>query len=196
METTSTTLRWALLLMATYPQIQEKVRAEIVEQIGRDRLPQYADRAVLPFTEAVLCEVHRFVSVVPSGIARSAERETRVREYTIPKDSLIIVNLYAVHRQAELWPDPHHFNPEANFINLSNGKMELKNTEFLVPFGVGKRQCLGEPLARQEQFLFFVGVLQQFRISAVKGKTLPPVSECVPGVTRQPLPHELHFSLL
>ena len=196
METTSTTLRWALLLMASYPEIQEKVRAEIFEQIGRERLPQYADRSLLPFTEAVLCEVHRFVSIVPSGIAHSAERETRVRGYTIPKDSMIIVNLYAVHRQANLWPDPHHFNPEVNFVKRSNGKVELKNTEFLVPFGVGKRQCLGEPLARQEQFLFFVGLLQRFRVSPVKELTLPPVSKCVSGVTRQPLPHELHFSLV
>lgn len=196
METTSTILRWTFLLMATYPEIQEKVRAEIFERVGRERLPKYADRSLLPFTEAVICEVHRFASIVAGGVPRSAERQTRVREYTIPKDSLIIVNLYAVHRQADLWPDPEHFNPEANFLKQSNGKYELINTSFLVPFGIGKRQCVGEIMGRQEVFIFFAGLLQQFRIAPVEGKPLPSVYECVVTAVREPKPFSIQFSPL
>ena len=78
METTTTTLQWALLLLATSPDVQEAARVEILEAIGTERLPALADRAKLPYTEAVICEVQRFASIVPLGVAHVATRNTNV----------------------------------------------------------------------------------------------------------------------
>ena len=99
-------------------------------------------------------------------------------DYAIPKDTVVLTNLYAVHRQKNLWPAPDRFDPEANFVRRVEFKaaeqkgvsvkqkgssfVEVVLTENLVPFGVGRRQCLGESLARQELFLFLVGLLQRF----------------------------------
>ena len=66
------------LLLATTPDVQEAVRAEILETIGNERLPALADRARLLYTEAVICEVQRFGSIVPMALAHVASRDPQV----------------------------------------------------------------------------------------------------------------------
>ena len=127
--------------------------------------------------------------------------------YAIPKGASMITNLYAVHRQKDLWPAPDSFDPEANFVrrrdpSVSEGAdgeseqsnaVEVVRTENLVPFGVGRRQCLGESLARQELFLFLVGLLQHFLIVPDPSYPLPSIHNCVPGLVRKPLPFLVRF---
>lgn len=90
---------------------------------------------------------------------------------------------YAIHHDPSIWPDPDNFNPEANFTkaNSETGALELTRTEFLLPFGIGRRVCLGEALARQELLIFFAGLMQHFHIVPVsvngKTQTLPPIDK-------------------
>ena len=94
-ETTADTLRWAFLILAQRPDVQERVRAEVHERIGRERAPRYADRNALRYTEAVLNEVHRFASIVPTSTAHRAMRDIELRGYFIPEDSIVHPNLCA-----------------------------------------------------------------------------------------------------
>ena len=71
--------------------------------------------------------------------------------------------------------------------------VEVVRTENLVPFGVGRRQCLGESLARQELFLFLVGLLQRFRITPDPSYPLPSIYTCQPGFVRKPFPFRVRF---
>ncbi|PAV57904.1 hypothetical protein WR25_23815 [Diploscapter pachys] len=64
METTSVTLRWAIIYMLQNPGVQEKVRSEIIKQIGNDRLPTMNDRQSMPYTQAMLYETQRFANLV------------------------------------------------------------------------------------------------------------------------------------
>ena len=175
LETTSTTLRWAILLMTLYPEIQMRVRQEIHQKIGHEKFPFASDRQELRFTEATLLEIQRFASLVPNSIPRRAMKDINLFGYDIPKNSLIFSNTYAVHRDPKLWPDPEHFNPEAIFthLNSTTGELEIVNTEYLMAFGVGRRTCLGESLARQELWIFFVGLLQRFQFVADPSNPLP-----------------------
>ncbi|XP_072021851.1 cytochrome P450 2J4-like [Amphiura filiformis] len=75
-ETTATTLRWALLYMMKYPDVQRQVQQEIDNKVGRDRLPQLSDIPNLPFTGATLLEIQRIVTVVPSGVVHCAAEAT------------------------------------------------------------------------------------------------------------------------
>uniref|UniRef100_A0A8C9ZN86 Uncharacterized protein n=1 Tax=Sander lucioperca TaxID=283035 RepID=A0A8C9ZN86_SANLU len=86
-ETTSTTLRWAFLYMAKYPEIQAKVQAEIDRVIGQSRQPSMEDRANLPYTDAVLQEIQRFGNVIPLSLPRVTDRDIQLGGYTIPKVS-------------------------------------------------------------------------------------------------------------
>uniref|UniRef100_A0A3B4H4J6 Uncharacterized protein n=1 Tax=Pundamilia nyererei TaxID=303518 RepID=A0A3B4H4J6_9CICH len=86
-ETTSTTLRWAFLYMAKYPEIQEKVQAEIDREIGESRQPSMEDRANLPYTDAVIHEVQRIGNIAPLGVPHVTNRDVELGGYSVPKVS-------------------------------------------------------------------------------------------------------------
>ncbi|XP_055978278.1 cytochrome P450 2J2-like [Sorex fumeus] len=156
-ETTSTTLRWGLLYMALYPDIQEKVHAEIDRVIGQMQQPSMALRESMPYTHAVVHEVQRMGNIIPLNVPRAAAADTTLNGYHIPKGTLVLTNLITLHRDPAEWATPDTFNPE-HF--LENGK--FKKREDFLPFSIGKRACLGEQLARTELFVFFTSLMQKF----------------------------------
>ncbi|XP_058160700.1 cytochrome P450 2J2-like [Dasypus novemcinctus] len=156
-ETTSTTLRWALLYLAINPEIQEKVQAELDRVIGPMQQPSMADRERLPYTNAVIHEVQRMANIIPLNGPREVSADTTVAGYYLPKGTMIMTNLTALHRDPAEWATPDTFNPE-HF--LENG--EFKKKESFLPFPIGKRACPGEQLARSELFIFLTSLMQKF----------------------------------
>nr|XP_015211234.1 PREDICTED: cytochrome P450 2J2-like [Lepisosteus oculatus] len=75
-ETTTTSLRLALLYMIKYPDIQKKVQAETDRVIGKERQPSMADRVHLPYTDAVIHETQRYGNTVPLNAPRMANKDT------------------------------------------------------------------------------------------------------------------------
>lgn len=179
-ESVATTLRWGLLYMLHYPDIQKKVQAEIDREIGPFRQPASADRANLPYTDAVIHEIQRHGNIVPLGFPRMTQKDTALGGYVIPKGTIVTTSLGSVLYDKNEWETPDAFKPE-HFLD-SEGKF-LKRDAFLA-FSAGKRGCLGEPLAKQELFLFFATLLQRFTFSAVPGEL--PSLEPVMGFTYSP----------
>ena len=132
-ETTSTTLQWAVLYMMANPEIQDHVQKEIDSVVGRNRLPRLADKDDLPYTAATLLEIQRIVTVAPLGVAHSCGEETTLEGYTIPKGSIVVPNLWAVHHDPDIWDEPDKFKPE-RFLD-ANGC--LQEREELIPFSTG-----------------------------------------------------------
>ncbi|XP_013863208.1 cytochrome P450 2U1 [Austrofundulus limnaeus] len=182
-DTTTNSVLWTLLYMALYPDVQDKVQAELDEVVGRRRLPSLTDKGSLPFTEAAIMEVQRLAVVVPLSIPHMASETTEFRGYTIPKGTVIVPNLYSVHRDPAVWDDPDTFNPK-RFLD-DEGKLDKK--EFFVPFGIGRRVCMGEKLAKMELFLTVSGLLQAFRFRLPEGKP-PPSLQGRFGLTLAPSP--------
>ncbi|XP_072125186.1 cytochrome P450 2H2-like isoform X2 [Mobula birostris] len=87
METTSTTLRWVMLLMMKYPQIQEKVHDEINTVIGSQRFPRTEDRKNLPYTNAVIHEIQRFANILPLNLMHSTTEDLNFKGYFLPKST-------------------------------------------------------------------------------------------------------------
>ncbi|KAM6219189.1 cytochrome P450 2J2-like [Rhynchocyon petersi] len=182
-ETTSTTLRWALLYMALNPEIQEKVQAEIERVLGQSP-PSTANRELMPYTNAVIHEVQRMANIIPLNVPREVTFDTTVAGYYLPKGTLILTNLTALHRDPKEWATPDTFNPE-HF--LENG--QFKKREDFLPFSIGQRVCLGEQLARTELFIFFIAFLQKFTFR-------PPPNEKLSlnfraGITISPVSHRI-----
>ena len=133
-ETSATTLRWSLLYMITYPEIQVRVQKEIDSVVGRNRLPKWADRLQLPYTEAVLLEIQRLSTAVPLGLPHVTSGDTQLAGYDVPKGSLIISNIWAVHHDPDVWTEPDQFKPE-RFLD-ADGK--LRHKEEFLPFSTGQ----------------------------------------------------------
>ncbi|NWS07754.1 CP2J2 protein, partial [Motacilla alba] len=183
-ETTSSTLRWALLFMATHPEIQAQVQAEIDAVIGQARPPALEDRNNLHYTNAVIHEVQRKGNVIPFNVPRMASQDTYVDGYYIPKGTGVMANLSSLLFDENEWKTPKSFNPE-HF--LKDGKF-WKN-EYFLPFSMGKRACLGELLARSELFLFFTSLLQKFTFKAPPDTTLS--LQPFIGITLAPQPYKI-----
>ncbi|CAG2170900.1 unnamed protein product, partial [Oppiella nova] len=160
---------WLLLLSAKYSEHQKRIHEEIDSVVGRDRSPCYADRLHMPFTQAFINESFRYKTIVPLNLLRRTLEDTSVLGHFIPKDTIIMANIWAVHNDPKIWHNPDQFNP-SRFMS-SDGKEVLKN-EALIPFSYGKRSCVGETLARVEVFLYFASLLQKYTISAANDEVL------------------------
>ncbi|XDV12375.1 hypothetical protein PO909_001069 [Leuciscus waleckii] len=186
-DTTATTLRWSLLLMAKYPEIQAKVQDEIDREIG-GRQPVVEDRKNLPYTDAVIHETQRFANIVPLGSPRQTTCDVHLNGFLIKKGTSVFALLVSVLRDENEWETPDSFNPR-HFLN-KQGQF-VKKDAFL-PFSAGRRACPGESLARMELFLFFTSLLQHFRFTPSPGVSeddldLTPVV----GFTLNPAPYKL-----
>ncbi|XP_072020581.1 cytochrome P450 2J4-like [Amphiura filiformis] len=184
-DTTATTLRWGLLYMIKYPEIQAKVQQEMDAVVGRMRMPQWADRLCLPYTEAVLLEIQRIATIARLGFPHVAFEDTKLAGYDIPKGTYVVSNIWAVHHDPDVWAEPDQFKPE-RFLD-EDGK--LRQREEFMPFSTGHRVCLGENLAKMEMFLFFTYILHSFILTKPDANSIS--MEGVSGGTFSPKPYEI-----
>ncbi|XP_045473904.1 cytochrome P450 18a1 [Harmonia axyridis] len=181
METIKNTLRWAVLFMLHHPDKMEAVREELDAVVGRDRLPTLEDMPYLPVTESTILEVLRKSSIVPMGTTHAPTRDVKLNGFHIPQDVQVVPLLHAVHMDPALWDEPEKFNP-SRFVN-AEGK--VVKPEFFLPFGVGRRVCLGEIMARMELFLFFSNFIHSFDVSVPEDEPLPSLTG-IAGITISP----------
>ncbi|GLD57004.1 cytochrome P450 2K1-like protein [Lates japonicus] len=186
-ETIAATMRWALLLMAKYPKIQDQVQEELSRVIG-SRQVQVEDRKNLPFTNAVIHETQRLANVAPLGLPHKTTQDVTFQGHFIKKGTTVYPLLTSVLYDESEWERPHSFYP-AHFLD-KDGKF-VKRDAFM-PFSAGRRVCLGESLARMELFLFFTTLLQHFRFSPPPGVSADEL-DLTPrvGFTLNPSPHKL-----
>ncbi|XP_068220852.1 cytochrome P450 2L1-like [Palaemon carinicauda] len=167
--TVSATTKWTVFFLAKYPEIQKRVQKEIDSVVPRDELPSLEHRDRLPYVDAFIHEVMRVSSVAPLGGPHANYAEMELDGYRIPKGSVLIGNLEACHKDPRYWEKPNEFYPE-HFLD-ENGKFYVRKEGFM-PFGTGRRLCIGEALARMELFYFITALIQNFTFSPPDGEKL------------------------
>ncbi|XP_064082744.1 cytochrome P450 18a1-like [Macrobrachium nipponense] len=187
-ETVKTCLLWSLVFLLNHPHVASKVQAELDSIVGRSRMPTLDDQQHMPYTEATICEVLRRSSIVPLGTSHATSRETTLGEYTIPKGATVIPLLYACHMNPQYWTDPEEFNP----LRFIDAEGNVKKPEHFLPFGVGRRMCLGHVLAKSQLFLYFTSILHVFNISCPENEPLPSMEGDL-GTTLTPKPFKICF---
>ncbi|KAL3857426.1 hypothetical protein ACJMK2_012098 [Sinanodonta woodiana] len=185
-ETTGTSLDWALLYMVCYPNIQAICQKEIDQVVGFSHHVGLSDRGKLDYVEATLLEVQRISNTLAFSLPHICNKDTKLCGYDIPKDAIVIANLYSAHTDPKYWPEPEKFRPE-RFLD-DNGKLTRKDG--LIPFGDGPRICIGEPLAKMELFLFFTNLIQRFTFTSV-GPRSQISKRGIQALTLTPLPYKV-----
>ncbi|KAJ8713461.1 hypothetical protein PYW07_013831 [Mythimna separata] len=170
METVSNTAVFMLLHVVCNDDVQRRLHEEIDDVIGPLRAPTLSDRARMVYTEAVLLESLRISSVAAMGIPHMALEDARLGNYIIPKGTFILLSMFDLHNGGH-WKDPETFRPERFITKEGN----LIQDEWLMPFGTGKRRCIGEGLARSELFMFLTHILQKFRLKIPDGDITPSI---------------------
>ncbi|CAG9759473.1 unnamed protein product [Ceutorhynchus assimilis] len=190
METIKSSLQWAVLFMLHNPEHMKAVQEELDQVVGRQRLPKLEDLAYLPVTESTILEVLRISSIVPMGTTHSPIRDIKLNGFHLPRHAQVVPLLHAVHMDPTLWKEPEKFDP-SRFVN---GEGKVHKPEYFLPFGVGRRMCLGEVLARMEIFLFLSSLLHSFNVCVPEGETLPNLKG-IAGVTISPKPYRVCLKL-
>ncbi|KAM5164345.1 cytochrome P450 2K1-like [Mantella aurantiaca] len=184
MESVATVLRWGLLLMMKYPEIQKNVQDEIEKVIGSGE-PCLLHRKQMPYTDAVIHEILRFGNIAPTSVPHSTTNDVTLKGFFIPKGTHVITLLYSALKDKEHFEKPEEFYPQ-HFLD-SKGNF-VKNEAF-IPFSAGKRSCAGENVAKMELFLFFTTLLQNFTFQVPMGAKLDLTGDA--GFTIAPLRHEI-----
>ncbi|XP_048194606.1 cytochrome P450 2C5-like isoform X2 [Perognathus longimembris pacificus] len=188
-ETTSTTLRYGLLLLMKHPHVTAKVKEEIDHVIGRHRSPCMKDRSQMPYTDAVIHEIQRYIDLVPMNLPHEVTRDIKFRGYFIPKGTTIVTSLTSVLHDHKEFPNPGTFDP-GHFLDKSGN---FKKSDYFMPFSSGKRVCAGEGLARMELFLFLTTILQNFNLKALMDPQDLNTRPVVNGFVSVPPPYQLCF---
>ncbi|OQV14913.1 Cytochrome P450 2U1 [Hypsibius exemplaris] len=192
-ETTTTTVLWALIYMVLHPNIKKRVQDEIDAVVTANQQVRLEHRGLLRYTEATILEVQRLASAFPlNGARRTNFEDMEIGGFHVPARSIIVVNTYAIHRDPKYWPDPLQFNPE-RFLDPVTGN--VKNPPGFLPFGIGKRSCIGEPLAKMEVYIFFANIMKDFDFQPVGAFNVDPENfSKASTVIRAPLNFELQFA--
>ncbi|CAN4099800.1 unnamed protein product [Withania somnifera] len=165
-DTSAITTEWAMAELLRKPEALNKVRLEIIEQIGTERPVKESDIGKLPYLEAVVKETMRLHPAAPLLLPRKALNDTEVFGYTVPKDSQVFVNAWAIGRDPKSWIRPLEFLPERFF----ESNLDYKGRDFeYIPFGAGRRICPGMPLAIRMVNLMLASIIQPFNWKLPKG---------------------------
>ncbi|XP_077137640.1 cytochrome P450 2G1-like [Ranitomeya variabilis] len=159
-ETTAITISFGFLILARYPELQDKVHKEIDQVIGREKEPRADDRKHMQYTNAFIHELQRYGDVMPLGAPRCTTKHVNINGYSIPKGTEVIAMLTTVLRDPSQFEKPeefyvNHFLDENNTFKKNNASM---------PLSAGKRACVAERLVIQELFIFFTVILQKFTV--------------------------------
>ncbi|XP_055811590.1 cytochrome P450 76A1 [Solanum dulcamara] len=159
-ETTSSSVEWALTELLSHPQAMDKVKSEISQVIGPNKKFEECDIDSLPYMQAVLKESLRLHPPLPFLIPRKAIHDTKFMGHDVPKGTQVLVNVWAIGRDPECWDNPFEFKPE-RFLDSKLVDVKGQNYE-LIPFGAGRRMCVGLPLGHRMMHFAFGSLLHKF----------------------------------
>jgi cytochrome P450 len=155
-ETTALTLAWALYLLSTHPEAAERVRSEAQAVIG-DREPTADDYAALQYTRSVIQETMRLYPPVWGLIRVAAESDVIGGKQIKPGDRIVVFG-YGAQHNPKFWDEPEAFRPERW---MDKTKKQVKYS--YIPFGAGKRSCIGGAMSQVENTLALAILLRRFR---------------------------------
>ncbi|KAF3948291.1 hypothetical protein CMV_025692 [Castanea mollissima] len=158
-DTTSSTTEWAMTLLLQNSEKMTKARDELEEVLGKGGNVQESDISKFHYLQAIVKETLRLHPPVPFLVPRKAETNIEMCGFLVPKNSQILINVWAMGRDSSIWPNPNLFMPE-RFLEQD---INFKGLDFeLIPFGAGRRICPGLPLGNRMVHLMLASLVHYF----------------------------------
>ncbi|KAI1717503.1 cytochrome p450 domain-containing protein [Ditylenchus destructor] len=173
METTSITLRWAILYLMKYPEIQERVHAEVERVVGRDRYVTMKDKPEMPYMTALITEILRHSGTI-AIMFRDCIEDQYIGGHFIPRDTPLLVQVYSAMLRDPSLKHPEMFIPE-RFLEADQNTLKRDAINRVLTFGCGKRICPGEGLAKMQLFLILTTFVQKYEFVPIDEVDLKPV---------------------
>ncbi|HEX6000249.1 MAG TPA: cytochrome P450 [Hyphomicrobiaceae bacterium] len=185
-ETTALTLAWSLYLASRHPETAERIRREGEEVMG-EREPTAADYSKLVYTRAVIQETMRLYPPIWMLI-RVASKPDEIDGKEIRVGDRMAMFAYGIHHNPKYWPDPEAFMPERWMAE--GGKKRVPAPLTYLPFGAGKRSCIGGAMSQVENTLALSILLRRFRPEYV-GAEPPGINATVTLTPKGGLPFKI-----
>ncbi|CAH1422163.1 unnamed protein product [Lactuca virosa] len=165
-DTITATLTWTLSLLLNNPFALQNVQEEIDKHVGKGRRVNDSDISKLVYLQAIVKESLRLFPAAPLGAAREFSEDCTVAGYHVPKGTWLIVNIWKLQHDPEIWSDPSEFRPE-RFLSGTHAHVDVRGTNFeLIPFGAGRRSCPGLAFSLQMLHIVLATLLQNFDMSS------------------------------
>ncbi|PNX76075.1 cytochrome p450 [Trifolium pratense] len=163
-DTSTVTLTWVICLLLRNPLVLEKAKEELNIQIGEERFIVESDINKLIYLQAIVKETLRLYPPGPLSAPREFTEDCNLGGYHIKKGTRLITNLWKIHTDPSIWPDPLEFKPE-RFLT-THKDIDAKGQHFeLLPFGSGRRICPGISFGLHMIHLTLANFLHSFEIS-------------------------------
>lgn len=163
-DTSARTMEWAMSLLLNHPDVLEKVKSEIDTTVSTPRLVQDSHVLNLNYLRCVINETLRLFPVAPLLVPHFSSSDCTIGGYDIPKGTMLVVNVWALHRSPDVWKDPLKFMPE-RFIEVEGEG----DTFRFMPFGAGRRVCPGANFAMRTVALVLARLIQCFEWEGCDG---------------------------
>ncbi|GJE98982.1 cytochrome P450 [Phanerochaete sordida] len=193
-DTTMLTILNFVLAMLLYPHVQTAAQKALDDAIGRDRLPEIADKDAVPYITALMNECLRWRPPLPLALPHRTVAADAYNGFHIPAGSLVIGNAWAILHDPLVYADPDTFAPE-RFLD-AHGALRGDVPAPRAAFGFGRRVCPGRHFAGDLVWLALAGVLAAFDVVKPvdgKGGVVEPSGEYMSGTFSFPVPFEAEF---
>jgi cytochrome P450 len=184
-DSVSNTIQWLVIYLIHNQHVQERCREEVTQALAQTggHITQVL-RSDLVYTQATIMEVQRLANVGPIPPVHSSNHDTTIRDYNIPKDTIIMYNLDSLMMGPHVGDSPEAFRPE-RFIGADGKLMQPK---WFMPFATGSRMCIGASVGKKKLLAFAIGLLSKFKMTAttVDGHQLLPSLKGDLGLTHVP----------
>ena len=172
--TSSTTLRpltWVWYLLATHPQAERRLHAELAAVLG-GRAPTAEEVPGLVYLRQVLDETMRLYPPLPMMILRTAAAADMICGRRVPRRSLIAIMPWVLHRHRRLWQSPDRFDPD----RFSPDRAAARSRYAYLPFSIGPHVCVGASLAIMQMVVAVAVLAQRFRFRLIPGQPIEPTA--------------------
>ncbi len=161
-ETSAGTLNWAWYLLATHPDVAERVIDEVQAVFSEDAEITSERLNELVFLEQVINEAMR---LYPPGwvFSRRALEDTDIGEFDVPEGTDLFFSPYILHRTEEFWSQPDVFDPG----RFSPDRYDADQESAFIPFSLGPRRCIGEYFAMLEMKINLALLVPRFEMRAL-----------------------------